>query len=267
MTLVLVTGSRTWIDRRTVRCALEHCDRTMRRPITLLHGDAPQGLDRMAAELAEGMGWTVEACAADWRVKPDTPPWAIRARADGVSYDVMAGLERNERMLDRGPDLVLAFNRGGSPGTTECVAGARRRGIRTVSYRTDERGRGCTMRDLAGAGQAQREGPPTLERRGPDTTGEEGRVTDDSKACSACGAPLIWALSATGRPSPITREPKAGGNALVFQRDGEVRWVACAPGIAAWLSSAGVPLRLNHFADCPQADRFRRPPDPSPEAA
>jgi hypothetical protein len=77
--------------------------------------------------------------------------------------------------------------------------------------------------------------------------------------CEACGAPLIWALSRSGRPSPITKDPKPNGNVLLH-RDAERRLIAVAlpTDLAEQLRALDVPLRLVHFADCPEAARFRR---------
>lgn len=56
------------------------------------------------------MGFPVERYPADWE-----------------RYGKRAGPIRNRKMLDQGPDLVVAF--GGDKGTADCVREARRRGI------------------------------------------------------------------------------------------------------------------------------------------
>lgn len=78
-----------------------------------------------------------------------------------------------------------------------------------------------------------------------------------SETCRACGAELVWALTKNG-PSPVTRQPKGNGNVLLFRGlDGEVRAAVVDAHVRAWAVEQGVPLRLNHFADCPDAERFR----------
>lgn len=127
--IVLVTGSQTWTDyRRVYRALADVSARFPDKPITLIHGDA-RGADRLAATAAKRLGWGVKPFPCDWSVRPDTPPWAVRRRHDGHAYDVRAGQLRNLVMLDRRPDLVVAFHRAGSPGTLHCVREAERRGL------------------------------------------------------------------------------------------------------------------------------------------
>lgn len=66
----------------------------------------------MAAAQWELWGLPVEAHPADWR-----------------SCGRAAGLIRNQRMVDLGADLCLAFPLGESRGTWDCVARARKAGI------------------------------------------------------------------------------------------------------------------------------------------
>jgi hypothetical protein len=85
-------------------------------------------------------------------------------------------------------------------------------------------------------------------------TFEEGHP----RACRACRAPLIGAMTAAGRVAPITMEAKENGNVLVFVDAEAVLQARTFTGEAlAELRRQGVPLKLNHFADCPQAARFR----------
>lgn len=88
-----------------------------------------------------------------------------------------------------------------------------------------------------------------------------------SDVCRACKAPLIWAITKDGKRAPITAEPKPNGNVLVY-RD---RLKALASGMPedtlhsrtfagfalAELRAQEVPLRLNHFADCPNREDFQ----------
>jgi hypothetical protein len=76
----------------------------------LIHGAAP-GADRLAAEIWQPQGGTIEAYPADWK-----------AHGKG------AGPIRNQRMLDAKPDIVIAFP-GGS-GTADMVRRARSKGLK-----------------------------------------------------------------------------------------------------------------------------------------
>jgi len=87
--------------------------------------------------------------------------------------------------------------------------------------------------------------------------GEE--VTQEAR-CSSCGARLIWAQhSKTKKPAPITADPKDNGNVLVFRSwpEGEPTYTLLSPTLAGLLRKAEVPLRLNHFADCPYAETHK----------
>ncbi len=114
--IVLVTGSRGWTDADLIRVRLlglwiEHDD------VTLLHGDA-LGADNIAHNIAVEYGWHVEPYPADWE-----------------RHGRRAGILRNLAMLDEGPDLVLAFWDGESPGTRFTITEARRRGIPVEVHR------------------------------------------------------------------------------------------------------------------------------------
>lgn len=49
-----------------------------------------------------------------------------------MTYCPMAGLYRNQEMVDLGADVVLAFQRNGSRGTQDCMDRARRAGLTVV---------------------------------------------------------------------------------------------------------------------------------------
>jgi hypothetical protein len=104
---VLICGSRTWTDAAAIQRALEDLPPG---PTTIIHGGA-RGADQLAGKVAVRLGYAVEAYEADW------------------SLGGRAGPERNIRMLDSKPDLVLAFWDGRSRGTGHTVTEARRRNI------------------------------------------------------------------------------------------------------------------------------------------
>jgi hypothetical protein len=108
--LVVVCGSRSWTDGERIADRLMEFERGTR----FISGGA-RGADRIAADIARGMGFEVEVMPAFWH--------------DGESYNPTAGLERNIRMLDREPDLVLAFWDRRSTGTAHTISAAQLRDI------------------------------------------------------------------------------------------------------------------------------------------
>ena len=108
--VVLVAGSRDWMDEATIDGALSGCW-AKNLSVEVLHGGA-RGADLMAASVARCLGFTVRAFPADWK-----------------THGKRAGILRNLAMLDEKPDLVIAFQRNGSRGTQHVIDEARRRGI------------------------------------------------------------------------------------------------------------------------------------------
>lgn len=110
---VLVTGSRDLRDWQTVYTALDTLWAT-HRPMMVIHGDA-RGADSYADSWAVfRAGVTVVRVPADWE-------------NDGSQ----AGPTRNSRMLELGPDLVLAFLQEGAAniGTRGMIKIAREKGV------------------------------------------------------------------------------------------------------------------------------------------
>jgi hypothetical protein len=79
-------------------------------------------------------------------------------------------------------------------------------------------------------------------------------------ACSACGCPLTWALSTGGAPSPIETETSDKGNVLLINPRGlgATLAVVLSKGALELARTREVPLHLNHFAYCPEKERFKR---------
>lgn len=115
MLRVLVTGSRIWEDRQQVYQDLSDInnDTGTAGSVTLIYGKAP-GLDTMAAEIGEEFGWIMEGYAAEWDV-----------------YGKNAGPIRNQRMVDSGADLCLAYplTLDSYSGTLNCMTKAHAAGI------------------------------------------------------------------------------------------------------------------------------------------
>lgn len=117
---VLITGSREFSERAIVAAALTLVHREHPGvPITVIVGGA-RGADRVAAGIArQNPGRLIEEeHLANW-----TFP-------DG-SKNKLAGFERNQRMVDTGADVCLAFLQLGerNSGTRDCVRRAVRAGI------------------------------------------------------------------------------------------------------------------------------------------
>lgn len=86
-----------------------------------------------------------------------------------------------------------------------------------------------------------------------------------SAACRACGIELLWAVSPNGKACPLVPEPREDGNVLVLAPTGLSKPLAVVltGDLLQEARDAGVKLRLNHFADCPERGRFRKPAEAS----
>lgn len=128
---ILVCGSRKWPTPLlpSVDLVLERIvEGAQPAQVKIISGGA-KGPDTRSVLWAfqEHLHWHEET--AHWEVTPSTPPEHIRTRPDGSRYNVMAGFERNRRMLDMGIDLVVAFQANRSSGTQDTIDEARRRDI------------------------------------------------------------------------------------------------------------------------------------------
>jgi hypothetical protein len=74
--------------------------------------------------------------------------------------------------------------------------------------------------------------------------------------CDACAEPIVFLQhERTGKLSPITVASYPNGN--VYELPGHLYGVL-GPDHATMKRNAGIPLRLNHFVNCPNKERFRR---------
>jgi hypothetical protein len=88
-------------------------------------GDAPSGVDRHVAEVFDGAEWT--EVYPSTAVQTYEARWKIEGRA--------AGHNRNAWMISESGALVALFAPGPrTPGTTNAVECARRKGIPVVEY-------------------------------------------------------------------------------------------------------------------------------------
>ena len=117
---LLITGSRTWLDRERIRKALTKVHLKLgKQPGTLIHGGA-DGVDKIAAEIWEKLGRQTELHRPDWD-----------------RYGKRAGFIRNKAMVDSGANLCLAFIRENSKGATMCAEIADKAEILTIIYREE----------------------------------------------------------------------------------------------------------------------------------
>ena len=141
---VLVTGSRDWKDVRAIEQALlayhpadEQGFDLPDKP-TLVSGACPRGADRMAETAARFLGWHIERYPADWSApcRPECKPGHRRPTLGGRggTYCPAAGNYRNQRMVDAGADVVLAFQLNGSRGTQDCIDRAEAAGLSVIPH-------------------------------------------------------------------------------------------------------------------------------------
>lgn len=108
---VLITGGRDFADRDLLVRTLDRLHETLKFTL-LIHGDA-KGADRLAGEWAVERHVQVLACPANWK-----------------KYGRGAGPMRNRQMLEKKPDLLIAFP--GGKGTADMVQVAREAGLRAI---------------------------------------------------------------------------------------------------------------------------------------
>lgn len=122
---ILVTGSRDWEDVETIRRALLWAITTygaQGRRLLLVHGDCPDGADAIAH--AE---WLRLSRSNDLHLL--APERHTVTRDDWTRIGKRAGPQRNQRMVDEGAEVCLAFPLPSSKGTVDCMHKAEDAGI------------------------------------------------------------------------------------------------------------------------------------------
>lgn len=74
--------------------------------------------------------------------------------------------------------------------------------------------------------------------------------------CKACSAPIIWAVTNTGKAIPIDAQPVANGNVVLFDGPGSGKVLALFGKKA---QAGATELYASHFATCPASEHFRKP--------
>lgn len=121
---ILVTGSRSWTDRKAIEDALFDALVATDDDVVIVHGACPTGADEIASRFVSWIGGydsglTEERHPADWR-----------------RYGRAAGPNRNAEMVALGADLCLAFIHNQSRGATHCADLAEAAGIPVRRYTT-----------------------------------------------------------------------------------------------------------------------------------
>jgi hypothetical protein len=80
-----------------------------------------------------------------------------------------------------------------------------------------------------------------------------------SNTCK-CGQPLVFAVTPKGAHAPICAEATDDGNVLLLRSDAlrVVLAITLTGDLLELARARSVPLRLNHFADCPDRKDFKR---------
>ncbi|AXH67892.1 hypothetical protein J4T99_gp087 [Mycobacterium phage Bromden] len=130
---ILVTGSRDWTDRNRVFVTLS-IHMVGVDSAVIVHGYCPTGADLFADDFGvRHPRCTVEPHPADW-FKACTDKCYHKPRfKDGKPYCPVQGFIRNQKMVDLGADVCLAFPLGKSPGTRDCMARAKKAGIHVIN--------------------------------------------------------------------------------------------------------------------------------------
>lgn len=125
--VILVTGDRNWdaTQAHVVQDVLQ--DWQEECPI-IVHG-AARGVDTLAGEAAEALGYTVHPYPARWS-----------------RYGKAAGPRRNTEMLEERPNLVFAFHDDlvSSKGTRNMVNQAVKAGVQTIQVMSNGKRRRIT---------------------------------------------------------------------------------------------------------------------------
>ncbi|MEV0584072.1 SLOG family protein [Nonomuraea sp. NPDC050310] len=137
---ILVTGSRTWSDEKTIDQALREAIPEPTSPlaeVVVVHGDCPTGADALANEWCVENAWWMEHVGMTLIVESHPAEWN--------RYGKAAGFRRNAEMVALGADICLAFisrcngrfcqrTPHGSHGATHTADLAEKAGIRVIRY-------------------------------------------------------------------------------------------------------------------------------------
>lgn len=75
--------------------------------------------------------------------------------------------------------------------------------------------------------------------------------------CRSCHKPVIWTRTARDKAMPVDAEPVKDGNVALRWHDDGITVLSTVP--PAHLAFGRRDLRKSHFAQCPDAAKWRRP--------
>ena len=120
--VVLVAGGRDFNDYERVKA-----DLAKHNPVVIISGMA-KGADALGVKYANEYGCQLKEFKANWS---DMSEPCIAKRNRYGEYNALAGMKRNQQMLDEGkPDLVLVYWDGKSSGTKDMIAKAEKAGVK-----------------------------------------------------------------------------------------------------------------------------------------
>jgi predicted Rossmann-fold nucleotide-binding protein len=115
--LVVVTGGRNYANMQMITDVLDFVHRA--EPITGLINGLANGADSLCRKWAVNNNVTPMDFPAKWE-DIHVMGAVIRNRRDGTKYNVVAGFQRNQAMVDAGAQMVVAFP--GGNGTADMMA-------------------------------------------------------------------------------------------------------------------------------------------------
>lgn len=147
---IQITGSRDYTDYQQMKDAIAYCMQERMvwddEPLIIVSGHA-KGADALAERVAEEYHFDLELHPAEWGKHylpgselPEGATLHCPANHEGLGICKMAGIRRNQVMLSRKPDVLLAFRKEGAAnkGTQHMIDEAARRGIKTWIYEEAE---------------------------------------------------------------------------------------------------------------------------------
>lgn len=114
--IIAVVGGRDFNDYSALALALIEF-----KPKMIISGGA-RGADSLAAQFSREFGTPIKVYNANWN--DFTPPCKMAKNKWGQSYNVLAGMNRNTKIVED-CDMVLAFWNGVSTGTKDSIDKAR----------------------------------------------------------------------------------------------------------------------------------------------
>jgi len=112
---VAIIGSRSFENYELLKFKLL----PYKASITEIVSGGASGADKLAEIYAKANNIPVKVFEADWE-NLDAEPCKIKTRQDGSSYNVLAGFNRNTKIVQRA-DFIICFWDGQSTGTRDSL--------------------------------------------------------------------------------------------------------------------------------------------------